>query len=357
EALLLAACPGVIGEPRVIDDDGCTDPIWGHHSDMRYAWAGDADIRFRAATGGVLTALGVYLLKSGRVDFILHVGADPERPMRNRWVISETVESVIQNAGSRYSPAAPLAGLEIALKRNQPFALIGKPCDLGAVHRLATQDPRVNRLCKYRLTMVCGGQSRLKKSSDLIETWGLSEEEISLFRYRGYGNPGRTRIETRDGKAFELTYTELWEDEGKWEIESRCKLCPDALGEAADVAAADVWPGGGPSGEDAGFNGIIIRSKIGGELVAAAAEAGELILGEEISSQEFNQFQPHQVRKKEALAARYAGLLACEMPVIATPGLRLEALGGRLSKEKWEQEKAGTVRRARSGRFSEKRDE
>ena len=35
-------------------------------------------------------------------------------------------------------------------------------------------------------------------------------------------------------------------------------------GEATDVAVADVWPGGAPSGEDEGFSGIIIRTKTGG---------------------------------------------------------------------------------------------
>ena len=31
---------------------------------MRYAWAGDPGIRFRAAMGGVLTALGAHLLNT-----------------------------------------------------------------------------------------------------------------------------------------------------------------------------------------------------------------------------------------------------------------------------------------------------
>ncbi len=93
--------------------------------------------------------------------------------------------------------------------------------------------------------MVCGGQSRLKKSTALLDEYWV-KEELSLFRYRGYGNPGLNRIETKDGHAFEKTYLELWEDKAGWEIETRCKLCPDSLGEAADIAAFDVWPGGSP---------------------------------------------------------------------------------------------------------------
>ncbi len=54
EALLLSACPGVKVEPRFQNMPNNT-PVWGNYSSLSYAWAGDPDIRFRAATGGVLT--------------------------------------------------------------------------------------------------------------------------------------------------------------------------------------------------------------------------------------------------------------------------------------------------------------
>ncbi|MEL6220961.1 MAG: coenzyme F420 hydrogenase/dehydrogenase beta subunit N-terminal domain-containing protein, partial [Pseudomonadota bacterium] len=97
------------------------------------AWAGNADVRFRAATGGVLTALGMYLLTSGQARFILHCGADTRRPMRSRWFFSDTPEEVLARAGSRYGPSDKLAGLEVTLAREEPFAIIAKPCDAGAV--------------------------------------------------------------------------------------------------------------------------------------------------------------------------------------------------------------------------------
>ena len=85
------------------NDEGAAhlDEIWGAWHRMETAWAGDPEVRFRAATGGVLTALGVHLLKSGQARFILHCEADPERPMRTRWCLSDTPEQVIRRAGSR----------------------------------------------------------------------------------------------------------------------------------------------------------------------------------------------------------------------------------------------------------------
>lgn len=352
EALLLTACPGVRVAPRA-RNTGSIDPVWGCYSSMRQAWAGDPDVRFRASTGGVLSALGMHAVSSGVVEFVLHVAPDPEKPIRSTWTISETPQAVLAGAGSRYAPAAPLVGLKEALDRHQPFAIIAKPCDLSAVDNLSLSDPRVDQLCVLRFVMVCGGQSRLKKSTDLLSQLDLTEEEVTLFRHRGYGNPGRTRIETRDGRAFEKTYQELWADEAGWLLETRCKFCPDALGEAADVAAADVWPGGGPVGEDAGFNGIIVRTEAGEQVVASAVEAGDLAVGDAITPRQFDDLQPHQVRKKRALGARFAALAQSGLPVLHTPGLRLEELADEPDSPDYQREFDGTLSRIGDGRFRE----
>ena len=214
------------------------------------------------------------------------------------------------------------------------------------MHALSATDRRVDELCTIRLALVCGGQSRLSKSRAVLDEFGIDENELALFRYRGHGNPGPTVVETLDKRRFVKTYLELWEDEAGWDVETRCKFCPDALGEAADVAAADIWPGGAPTGEDEGFNGIVVRTEAGEDLVASAAAAGELVLGGPITPREFDDFQPHQVRKKEALAARYQGLADCGIAPIETRGLRISELGRRLDPERFEHERAGTRRRA-----------
>jgi len=349
EATLQTVCPGIVAEARVEPAwlDHTPDPIWGAHGTMAMAWAADPDVRFQSATGGVLTALGMFLIESGQVSTVEHVGADPAAAMRSVAGSSSSQNEVLARTGSRYGPTAPLARFHAALDRGQPFAVIAKPCDLGAVHRLAAIDSRVDELCVARLAMVCGGSSRLTKSQSLLEEFGVAEHELSTFRYRGYGNPGPTVVETVDGRRFDKTYLELWEDEGSWQIETRCKLCPDALGEAADIAAADAWPGGAPVGDDEGFNVVICRSVAGEKMVADAVAEGYLVLDRAVTAREFDAFQPHQVRKKEALAARYQGMAEAGVTPIKTIGLRIEALGARLDEAPSDAQRSGTARRLR----------
>lgn len=328
EQAAIAACPGVVGESR---DDGAPkhDLVWGAHRSMAMAWAHDPVVRHRGSTGGVLTALGQHLLRSGRVAFVLHVGPDPDHPARSRSVMSETPDDVLANSGSRYGPTAPLAGLGAALDRDEPFSLIAKPCDLGAVHRYAGVDERVDRLCVARLAMVCGGQSRLTKTTALLDRFGLAEGDVASLRYRGNGNPGLTRVDATDGSVHQATYLDMWAEEAGWDIETRCKFCPDALGECADIATLDTWPGGAPLGEDAGYNAIVVRTAIGASIVYDAVAADALVLGDPLSPEALSEFQPHQVRKKRALASRYEGVALAGAAPIETVGLRVDALGAR----------------------------
>jgi coenzyme F420 hydrogenase subunit beta len=351
ERAVLAACPGVVAEAR---DDGAPHhhQVWGGYRTMVMAWAGDPDVRFRSSTGGVLTALGQHLLRQGTVASVLHVGPDPAAPTRSRWILSRSADDVLASSGSRYGPTAPLAGLVVALDRGEPFAIIAKPCDLGAVHRFAAIDERVDRLCVARLAMVCGGQSRLTKTLGLLDRFGVTEHEVASLRYRGNGNPGPTRVETTAGEAHETTYLELWADETRWDLETRCKLCPDALGECADVAALDTWPGGAPTdpaADDDGFNAIVVRTSVGERLVGDAVDAGELVLGEPLTPDQLDDFQPHQVRRKVALAARYEGVADAGVTPIETVGLRIEELGRRFGGDRTA-ERAGTHRRMTAAR-------
>lgn len=350
------ACPGTRvegAEPGTQSPDAKSDLVWGPAERLAIGYAGDPEVRHKASTGGVLTALGQFLLSSGRVKFILQVGASSSEPLRTERRLSFDTAAVLECAGSRYGPAAPLIDFTDILDRCEPFALAAKPCDIGAVKNFARLDPRVTEYMRYALTFVCGGASDLSKSIGLLAELGIDPEELSLLRYRGHGNPGPTRIETKRGQAVEVTYQAMWEDEAKWMIQPRCKICPDAIGEAADLVASDVWPGGGPTGEDAGFNGIIVRTRRGLELYEAAREAGAIVVSREASFRDFDLFQPHQVRKKRSVWARFAGMKAAGRPVPHTERLRLEEcaklnpVAGNLA------EARGSLRRARIGTLGE----
>jgi len=351
-----AVCPGTrIGgaAPGAGSETAVHDTVWGSAERLSIGYARNPVVRFRTSSGGVLTALGQFLLTSGRATFILHVAASRSAPMRSERRLSFEAAAVLDAAGSRYGPAAPLLDFSEILGRGEAFALIGKPCDVTAARNLARIDPRVDRYMRYALTLVCGGASDLTKSEEVLRRFNVRENELALFRYRGHGNPGLTRVETKDGRTFELTYRELWEDESKWMIQPRCNICPDAIGQGADIAVSDTWPGGAPSGEDEGFNGIIVRTRRGLELYDAAVAAGALTIERAASFGDFDRFQPHQVRKRRAVWARLKGIGIAGQAVPVVTDLGIEECARQNSPKENLAQCRGARDRVRRGRLGE----
>jgi coenzyme F420 hydrogenase subunit beta len=303
----------------------------------------------------VLSALGQFLLDSGRVELVVHVAASRTAPMRSIGHVSFERAHVMEGAGARYGPAAALRNFCEILDGGRAFALIGKPCDVTAVRNLARIDARVDAQMRYALAMVCGGASVLGASHDVLARFGVEERELRLFRYRGHGNPGLTALETADGRSFALTYGEMWSgDETSWQLQSRCKICPDAIGEAADLVAGDAWPGGSPAADDEGFNAVLVRTGAGLELFDAAVEAGALTVCGPLAMRELDDFNPHHVARKRAVGSRLAGIRAAGGAVPRVRRLRIGRLTWRNSPRANLAEFRGAFRRSRSGQFGER---
>jgi coenzyme F420 hydrogenase subunit beta len=351
-----AVCPGTHIEGPDVRRSGNPveiDPVWGSVERLSIGHATDPAVRFRGSSGGVLTALGQFLLSSGRVKFILHVAASRSAPMRSERRLSFDAAAVFDAAGSRYGPVTPLADFSQILDRGEPFALIAKPCDVTAVRNLARLDPRVDEYMRYALAFVCGGASDLTKSEQVLQRFRIREDELELFRYRGYGNPGPNRVETRDGRSFQLTYRQMWEDEDRWMIQPRCKICPDAIGQAADIVASDSWLNGGPAVDDEALNGIWVRTRRGLELFDAAVAEGAITIKRESSFSEFDVLQSHQVRKRRAVWARLKGMEIAGKPVPEVVGLQLEECARLNSLSENLAEGRGAYRRAKNSRLGE----
>jgi len=252
EQAILRSCPGVFLDQPLdpcrhgpeVREDAAFGPwirVWKGH-------ASDRHIHHMASSGGALTALGVYLVESGQVDFIYDVRADEVNPMRTRSHVSLNRDDVLDGAGSRYGPAALLDRFSEQLDKGRPFAVIGKTCDISGVHNMRKLDSRVDELVKFTLAFSCGTFSDLQCSRWMLERVGFpdsqdGEKNLSLFRYRGYGCPGPTRAVDKDGNIYDEPYLNFWYGPHGWTHQFRCKICADPTGEATDVSVADAWPG------------------------------------------------------------------------------------------------------------------
>lgn len=307
EQQILSTCPGIVVQgPEAPAPQ--QDAVWGPAHRMARGHATDPDIRYMAASGGAISAISQYLLETHQVRFVLQVATDQAKPLRAKPQISTSRTDILTGAGSWYGPVAPLQDVHALLDAGEPFAVVGKPCDIAAMRNLARQDPRVDQLVPYMLSFFCEGVPDDTMVTQLLDHHGLQAADVAQLRYRGLGCPGPTRVVSRDGRTFDLSYQQVWYGDFKWTMQFRCKICPDATGELADIAAGDVWDGGKPRSESPdGDNAIIARTAKGAQLLADMEAAGKVSLAP-LGYRDLDRVQPHQVRRKRGLWGRLAAM-------------------------------------------------
>ena len=357
--IVAQTCPSMRleGLPRSLKDKSPhQDVIWGPYVEMSLGYASQDNIRHQASTAGILTMLAIYLLEADLVDGIVHVKAadgSDERGPANFGVatISRNARDVLTAAGSRYGPTAALLEIDTLLDSDERFAIIAKPCDLNALRNLAHLDNRVNKRFHYWMTMLCGGFQPDEAFRGFLKDNGLPQTGLNGVRYRGYGCPGPTSLTYESGQKTDFHYLDFWgEDESQWSMPLRCKICPDGIGEAADIVAGDAWDGGSPtrieSETDPSFNSVITRTQKGHALYETAIQAGLITKSEIVDCDFMSRVQPHQVKKKLAGQARIDGLRLAGSTAPELVDMRASELSALLGKSGFEAQKDGSYQRA-----------
>lgn len=303
-------CPGIsLQHESPID----MHPLWGPIINVEVGYSCDAVVRKAGSSGGVISALCIYLLESNKVDFIAQVSANDKKPTENMLRVSRTRQDVISAAGSRYSPSSPLADLTDLLERGERFAFVGKPCDVAALRAYLRENVHYKDQIPYILSFMCAGMPSQKATIDVIAKMGADVAKIDSFRYRGDGWPGKARAVHRDGSSYEMDYNSSWGEILGKQLQYRCKICADGTGEFADVVCADAWYGkdGYPDFSERDGRSLILSRTATGNSLLSSARLANVIKSEAIPVEEIAAMQPYQVNRRRLSAARgFATLLA-----------------------------------------------
>jgi coenzyme F420 hydrogenase subunit beta len=316
EARIAGSCPGRVVAPWQSTPQ--RHPYWGPWRETLTGAATDPAVRFAGASGGALSALLIHAVESGLVDRVLHVEADPDQPTGNRLRWSTSAAHVLAGAGSRYSSSSPLAAIDQALGEGGRFAFVGKPCDVSALRQLARYDTRVATQVPIVLSFFCGGLPSDDGARGVIRAMALDPDAVVEFRYRGQGWPGATVARTADGAQAEMSYADSWGAHLSRAVQFRCKICPDAVGGAADIACADAWYGdenGYPLFEEQDGRSLIMTRTEAGEALLRSAQAAGAIDTAPLAIAEVERMQPAQAQRKRMIAARASGVRASLQPV------------------------------------------
>jgi coenzyme F420 hydrogenase subunit beta len=208
--------------------------MWAAHSN-------DPDILERAASGGVMTAIALYLITSGKVDGAvvtrIKYGSPGPRP---ETYIARFSEELLDAQGSKYCPVDAMKILPQAGRFFGKLVFIGTPCQIAALRLLQQLRSDLKEKFPYTIGNFCGGFSDFRQTDTIIKRQKIAPDKVVNFRYRGGGQPGSMLIRDDSGKTIILPYPSYMRKTG-FVKHKRCRLCVDAMAELADFSCGDAW--------------------------------------------------------------------------------------------------------------------
>jgi coenzyme F420 hydrogenase subunit beta len=293
---------------------------WGQVLEIWEGHAADPDIRFQGSSGGILTALGAYCVEKGDMDGVLHIGAHPRDPLRNQGRLSRTKSELLAATGSRYSPAAAAARLDLVEKSERPCAVIGKPGDISAVRRAEGLRPALRSKIGLTMSFFCAETPATNGTHELLRKLGVTPERVTALRYRGLGWPGHFAPVCAPGAepVARMPYRESWaflQRFRPWSIH----LWPDGSGELADITCGDPWYEE-PDGTNPGFSIVAVRTERGRRILREAMAAGYVALTP-AEPWKLSRSQPILAEKKHSVWGRQMALRCFGLPVTRYRGL------------------------------------
>ncbi|AFA48124.1 Coenzyme F420 hydrogenase/dehydrogenase, beta subunit C-terminal domain [Acetobacterium woodii] len=287
------------------------DTTWGHYFNVYSGYSTDTEIRFKAASGGMTTAVAVYLAERGLVDGVIQVGEDPDSPYGTKNFVSKTKEEIVSHCGSRYIVSSPLANLQQVLSNGGKYAVIGRPCDIVVLNNYLDNYPQFKENIYCTLTFFCAGSPSVEASKKLAKRLEIEPESVTKIRYRGYGWPGKATVFSED-KENHMEYIDSWNQILGRDIRKICKLCTDGVGEAADIASGDLWNLADNKpvfNETDGVNVVFARSEKGRKILEDAVKKGYIHLEDYASRlKELDFVQPNHSNRKKLLYPRFLGM-------------------------------------------------
>lgn len=283
-----------------------SDPLLGHCRAFYRGHACNSDVRYRASSGGIVTALLLFALRDGLIDGAVVVHASADTPIRPQGIIATTEEEILKSLGSRYCPVSLNTIIQELMSFSGRVAIVGLPCHLQGIRKAEERLPRLADRIVYHIAITCFHTVTFRATRCLADRNGVDFSHVTRVEYRGRGWPGSILLETRDGSRLLVPYKDAWASSFNLFSPVGCWSCSDAAGELGDLSVGDAWL---PElraeyGKNPGENLIIVRNEIGERLLSEAHQKEAVVIQPLQREQVLGSLHRPLMAKKQFYAAR-----------------------------------------------------
>ena len=199
----------------------------------------DAEIRYKASSGGVGTAIIQYLLSLPDFDTAISFDFSQKDCMFIPKIIHAAEE--VNVCGSIYHDIDL-----IRFVKNNIGNIVGgivvvcAPCQVSPIRSILNKHKIKNFIISY----CCSGQTTIEGTWKYYELLGVKKENVAYMQYRGNGWPSGIQIWLKNGQVLSKpNWTEPWITlhQSCLFTPAKCLMCVRDTGRDADVSLADPW--------------------------------------------------------------------------------------------------------------------
>lgn len=253
----------------------------GHVEEMVIAHAKDQAVRAGGASGGVVTALLIYLLEQKFIDGAVVIGMDKKHPCQTKGILATTPEEIRAASQSKYCITPSLEVLNQIREQDGKFAVVGLPCQIHALRKLQFADTQLAEKIRYIFGLYCACNIEPHGHLEALSACNINLDDVVKFQFRGGAWPGGYYVEQKNGqkgRIHPLRNTSVLHVMFRIFGPERCRVCIDGLAEFADLSFGDFWAFDydGPLAELERSTCVSVRTARGKQLVELAQEQNVL---------------------------------------------------------------------------------
>jgi coenzyme F420 hydrogenase subunit beta len=223
--------------------------------------AADPEVLERGQDGGLVSALLIWGLETGRIEGALTSRLSGTRLWDCEPFLATTRDQVLEAGGSRYTYAAnPLAMKEAERRGLKRLALVGMSCQASINGTLAAR--RVNKYARrieLVIGLLCSKSFEYEGMREIItEEYGIPLADVAKVNIKGKFQVWRRST----GEEVDIPLKKMQDV-----TREGCKLCPDFAAEHADISTGGL-------GQTDGWTLTVVRTQRGQEWLEGALAAG-----------------------------------------------------------------------------------
>lgn len=273
----------------------------------------DEHLRLKSSSGGLVTELLRFLLKSGRISAALVTVSDPGNPARPVSVMADSEEQLLESCQSRYALFPWGKTVKQVFTFKKPYAVVGTSCQLASFHNVLRLFPKLGEHLVVTIGICCESNIEPQATDHLLRARKTAPADVERIEYRSGSwpgvmsafllNRGEVVLSSRNRLEGAINYLKLCYGR------DRCRYCGDVLCEVADITVGDPW---GRDGQgrlvhrgSAGYSAALVRSRDVAGWLRDMEKEGLLLLAEK-DLEEILGVQQRQAAAGRARAQRLA---------------------------------------------------